>query len=118
MSSIKILGETYTINGRSAEVSGFKPDMSADIYYEVVRLIDGKILFLHDHLERLQHSLAGSGIRFPGSEVIKDNLRLLLKSNSVSQGNIRICLKHTEKPDPDLQCYFIPFFYPSESMYR
>ena len=67
MISGKILGNTYVKNGVPADVSEFNPDMSADIYYEVVRLIGGKILFLQDHLERLEHSLAGSGIRFPGS---------------------------------------------------
>jgi len=117
MSSIKILGETYTINGRSAEVSGLIPDMSADIYYEVVRLIDGKFLFLDDHLERLEHSLAGAGILFPGKDEIKDNLRLLLKSNSLSQGNIRICLQSSIQNGVHLLCYFIPYFYPSDSMY-
>ena len=70
MSSVKTLGKTYTINGKSADLSGFIPDMSADIYYEVVRLIDGKLLFLKDHLDRLRHSLAGSGIVYPGIDAI------------------------------------------------
>ena len=45
----KILGDKYVIKDISADVSGFVPDMSADIYYEVIRLIDGKLLFLPDH---------------------------------------------------------------------
>ena len=118
MSSAKILGDTYTKNGESAEVPGFVPDMSADIYYEVVRLIDGRILFLQDHLERLEHSLYGSGMEFPGKGVVVENLRLLLQNNSLEKGNIRICLKAAAGKTPDLLCYFIPYYYPADSMYR
>jgi len=118
MSLVQILGENYSKNGTSAEVSGFVPDMSADIYYEVLRLIDGKLLFLHDHLERLEYSLAGSGILFPGKEVILENLRLLLQNNSLSQGNIRICLQAVAGKSPNLLCYFVPYYYPTGSMYQ
>jgi branched-chain amino acid aminotransferase len=113
----KILGTKYIINGTSADVSGFKPDMSADIYYEVIRLIDGKILFLPDHLKRLSHSLEGSGIEFPGEEILVNHLGLLLKENSFTFGNIRICLQPSRENGADLLCYFIPYFYPSASMY-
>jgi branched-chain amino acid aminotransferase len=113
----KILGKTYVLNGVPLDVSGFKPDMSVDIYYEVVRLIEGKLLFLNDHLDRLGNSLAGSGLVFPGEETIRKNLRLLLENNSYSQGNIRICLQSSPEKSSDLQCYFIPYFYPEASDY-
>ena len=98
-------------------MSGFVPDMSADIYYEVIRLIDGKILFLEDHLERLENSLAGSVVNFPGTAKILENLRLLLKNNSYAQGNIRICLQSSRQNGINLLCYFIPYFYPDENSY-
>jgi len=113
----KILGNTYVINGVSADVSDFNPDMSADIYYEVVRLIDGKALFLKDHLERFQRSLAGSGLQFPGKEVILENLSLLLRRNDLTVGNIRICLERTGEMSSRLLCYFIPYVYPEICMY-
>jgi hypothetical protein len=86
MSAGKILGTRYIINGNSADVSGFKPDMSVDIYYEVIRLIDGKFLFLPDHLRRLRISLAGSGIEFPGEDILQHHLGLLLEQNSLTLG--------------------------------
>mgnify|MGYP005619784853 CR=1 FL=1 len=58
MSIFRILGEKIIIDGTMADVPGFRPDMSADTYYEVVRLIDGRFLFLQDHLDRLKHSLS------------------------------------------------------------
>ena len=118
MSSGKTLGKSYSFNGISADLSGFIPDMSVDIYYEVIRLIDGKLLFLQDHLDRLRQSLSGSGIVFPGRNTIHNNLRLLLKNNSFSQGNIRICLQQSAENGTDLLCYFIPYVYPDAIMYK
>jgi branched-chain amino acid aminotransferase len=114
----KILGNRYVINGNAADVLDFVPDMSADIYYEVVRLIDGKILFLNDHLERLQQSLSGSDIAYPGRFSIIENLALLIRENAFREGNIRISLQRTNGKDTKLLCYFIPYFYPDASMYK
>ena len=118
MSSGKTLGLTYVINGKSADLSDFIPDMSADIYYEVIRLIDGKLLFLQDHLDRLKNSLAVSGRAFPGDESILENLRLLLAKNLFTMGNIRICLQPTVENRVDLLAYFVPYVYPETSMYK
>lgn len=114
----KVLGEKYIHNGLAADVSEFTPDMSADIYYEVVRLMKGKFLFLEDHLERLQHSLSGSGLSYPGSGIIEENLRLLQKNNSFTEGNIRICLQASSGSGTDVLCYYIPYFYPEVCMYK
>jgi branched-chain amino acid aminotransferase len=113
----KILGNTYVRNNKAADVSGYLPDMSADIFYEVLRLMDGKILFLHDHLERLQASISGSGIAYPGNSMIIENLALLVRENPFQKGNIRISLQGSGGRDTDLQCYFIPYFYPDPDMY-
>ncbi len=114
----KILGKKYVINGIAVDASGSIPDMSADIYYEVVRLIDGKLLFLHDHLDRLQHSISGSGISYPGNQAIIENLDLLINENLFKKGNIRICLQNSNGNTPLLLCYFIPYFYPDPGMYK
>ena len=117
MTTGNILGEKYIINGTSRDVSGFQPDMSVDVYYEVVRLMDGKILFLDDHLERFKHSMSGSGLEYPGDPVIRENIRTLLLHNDLKMGNIRICLQKTRGIVPDLQCYFVPYIYPEQCMY-
>ena len=113
----KILGNTYVINGKAADVPDVVPDMSADIYYEVVRLIDGKVLFLPDHLERLQKSVTGSGIDYPGNRQINESLAVLVKENPFLEGNIRISLQRSNGPEAELLCYFIPYFYPDPGMY-
>lgn len=118
MISGKVLGEKYTINGKLADVAGFTPDMSADIYYEVIRLMDGKYLFLPDHLARLENSLSGSGIDYPGPQIIMQNLKLLQENNSFTLGNIRICIQSSQKSEASLLCYFVPYFYPEVCMYK
>lgn len=113
----KILGKKYVINGISADASGKVPDMSADIYYEVIRLIDGKLLFLTDHLERLRQSIHGSGLHYPGKQTLIESLSLLIKENPFREGNIRISLQQAHGSESMLQCYFIPYFYPDADMY-
>ncbi|MEN8228316.1 MAG: aminotransferase class IV [Bacteroidota bacterium] len=114
----KVLGEKYIINGTSADVSDYSFDMSVDIYYEVVRLMDGKFLFLQDHLDRLQRSVSGSGLTYPGSNVIRENLRLLQQANSFTVGNVRICIQKKNGEGVSLLCYYIPYFYPEERTYK
>lgn len=119
----RVLGKKYTINGILADAEGFTPDMSAEIYYEVVRLIGGKFLFLHDHLERLRHSLSGSGWEYPGDGTIRESLKLLQSGNDIPSGNIRICIQvagkgqQTTARGTTLLCYYIPYFYPEPEMY-
>ena len=114
----KVAGDKYIYNGIAADVAGLVPDMSTDTYYEVIRLIDGKLLFLFDHLDRLQQSLFGTIIPFPGKEAVTRDLRLLIEQNSIASGNIRICLQSAPGGGSLLQCYFIPYHYPEPEMYR
>ncbi|MFO7671044.1 MAG: aminotransferase class IV [Bacteroidales bacterium] len=117
MTTKQILGEKYILNGNPADVSGYQPDMSADIYYEVIRIIEGKFLFLEDHLERLRHSTSKSGLVFPGGSYIRESLKSLLEENPIKDGNIRICLQKSTGPNPNLLCYFIPRVYLDDSIY-
>lgn len=113
----KILGKIYVVNGISVDVWEFIPDMSADIYYEVVRLVDGKVLFLEDHLNRLRDSISGTGLSFPGSGEIIKSLSVLISNNDFKIGNIRICLQTIGKNQSQLLCYFVPYVYPESSVY-
>jgi branched-chain amino acid aminotransferase len=101
-----------------AEVSAYKPDSSADIYYEVVRIIGRKFLFLDDHLERLKFSIRNSGIIFPGNKAILESLKILLNENPFTEGNIKICLCQKEGKEPELHCFFTPWIYPDENSYQ
>ena len=118
MTKAGLLGEIYIADGSPAPTSEFIPDMSAEIYYEVVRMIGGRFLFLEDHLVRLEHSLNGSGIPFPGKDRIRESLLLLKRHNGFIEGNIRICIQQHPPGVHHLICYFVPYLYPEVCMYK
>jgi len=107
----------YLANGQVKKVPDFEPEVGALVYYEVVRLIEGRFLFLEDHLLRLRNSLLNSGLSYPGKQIILGNLKQLLLSNSIENGNIRICLQDREQGQ-ELLCYFIPYHYPTTTEYQ
>ena len=87
------------------------------IIYEVIRVIDGKCLFLEDHLNRLfiSLSLANRKLNKTQLDLIK-SIYTLVSSNSLIKGNIRIdiCFQQTEV---NLLCQIIPHNYPSSDDY-
>jgi branched-chain amino acid aminotransferase len=117
MSQSKILGKYYILNNKPEAAEGFRTDPDAAIYYEVVRALDRKIYFLNDHLDRLQQSLQGSGLAYPGNDRIMETLRTLMLSNDFTRGNIRICLQEGKGGKPDLTAYWVPYVYPEECAY-
>lgn len=82
--------------------------------YEVVRIQQGKALFLEDHLQRMQHSLDLIYGSFQCSQsALKDDLNLLIQANKTLEGNIKIELRK-ENNDFLILLYFIPHRYPTK----
>lgn len=112
-----IRGNTIILDGAPAAVSGYLPDAAAGMYYEVIRVIDGKPLFAHDHLERLRSSCKQAAAVCPDRQTLLEHLDLLLQQSSIRNGNIKLVLfKRLEKIH--IACFFIPHFYPSDQDYR
>ena len=87
---------------------------SGESVYEVVRMYQGKVLFLEEHLERMQHSLDLIYGSFPCSKsAMKDDVNLLIQSNNTAEGNIKIELRKTSNSFIRL-IYFIPHHYPTK----
>ena len=85
-------------------------------YYEVLRVINGKPLFLKDHLERFEMSVRKS--LFP--DFLKNYdfnsiISQLCSINRLKEGNIKMVLNITEKPS--LYIYFVPHRYPTPENY-
>ena len=106
------LREDYEFDGRFTD--------SGKNLYEVVRVIDGVILFLEDHLERLYFSSKKSNLRpFVEQQEIKKLLIRLIKANNLITGNIKIVFHYgSSEWEKNFYAYPIPFRYPSESDYR
>jgi branched-chain amino acid aminotransferase len=88
--------------------------------YEVVRVIDGVILFLDEHLERLFNSAKKSELRpFVEHSEIKKLLKRLLMANHLLTGNIKIVFHYGNGEwEKNFKAYQIPFAYPSDEEYR
>ncbi len=84
------------------------------IVYEVIRIIEGKPLFLKEHVFRLHNSLKLINSEDAYTyEYIKFLLDKLIKVNEVDNGNIKFIISGKE-----ILVYSIPHFYPGEEMYR
>ncbi|AZV55907.1 aminotransferase class IV [Clostridium sp. AWRP] len=85
--------------------------------YEVIRIIDGKPLFLKLHLRRMENSARITNLRLWLNEKdIKNNILKLIKANEISMGNIKIIFNFYEKNT--FLAYFLPYNYPSLEKYE
>jgi branched-chain amino acid aminotransferase len=117
-----ILGKYY-LRGNDLredyEFNGAFIDIGKNIY-EVVRVIDGVILFLDEHLERLFNSAKKADLR-PFVEIpeIKKLLKRLIMANHLQTGNIKIIFHYGNGEwEKNFKAYQIPDSYPSEEEYR
>jgi branched-chain amino acid aminotransferase len=90
------------------------------IIYEVVRVIDGKILFLEDHIERFFSSFYLANL--PPSlskQELKERLHLLIKINNFESGNIKFqSVFRNAGNEPEFLAYIIPHYYPTKEQYN
>ena len=114
-----IVGRYYIINNKllnTIEIN-FQFNNSGYLVYEVIRTIDGALLFLEDHLERLSNSIR---ILNPEMEfhknIVINLLHLLVKENQKLEGNIKLLCKPYNR-ELNYAAYYIPHFYPSKEMY-
>ena len=90
--------------------------MEERVIYEVLRIIDGKPIFLEEHVKRMENSFMIVGKEFPLKyEDIYRSIDSTVKSENKMIGNIKItyCLNSGE-----LKVFFIPHSYPTDEMYR
>lgn len=88
-------------------------------FYEVLRVIEGKCIFLGDHLDRLNESLRLSGISYSfGSDQVFSILQGLIRRNGLLSGNIRLIVRVSKTEPPELFSCCIPFSYPNAAQYE
>lgn len=84
------------------------------IAYEVMKVVEGKPLFISQHYKRLQESAKKSGIvlNLTENEVV-NSIKALSENNSIISGNIEISVSNDYS-----SLRFIPHFYPTPKMYE
>lgn len=90
--------------------------MEEKVIYEVLRVIDGKPIFLEAHIKRMKNSFKLVGQEFPLKfEEIRAKIRELVKKENKTIGNIKITYGLNSR---ELKIFFIPHSYPTDEMYE
>lgn len=88
------------------------------IIYEVIRIMDNKLLFAEDHIERFMNSLKLSGITSTlKTQEIINLLNILVKKNQIQNGNLKFLYSFNIKGDTQFYAYQIPHNYPTPHEY-
>ncbi|MBS4534590.1 aminotransferase class IV family protein [Clostridium sp. D2Q-14] len=112
-------------NGKFIIYNGNVYENNEDVYlkdgqkvYEVIRVIDGVVLFLDEHIERLKKScnLIGKEIGIEERTII-DNIDKLIMENKMYNMNIKIILNYHDGGFESV-FYFIDSFYPDKGYYE
>ena len=111
----------FIFDGEIVDCERFNPEM-IDVgtsIYDVVRVMKGKILFIRDHLNRLEQSarLAGLDIwHTPDSlQVMVSHLPAL---NGIMEGNIKIVFNCNPVGRNKFLAYFVTHHYPTPDQYE
>jgi len=111
----------YILNGELQDCNSFNPcylDEGISVY-EVIRVINGLLLFKEDHYHRLISSLDLSGQHFkPGMSEFSHYLQQLLDANDGVDGNVKIVVNFRSDIDPCFLLYYIPHRYPTDLEYE
>ncbi len=115
----KFYNEYYIEDGILNEINKLDESLTKEgkSLYEVIRIIDGKPLFLEKHLERFEISASLENLELWYTYYeIKKYIEELIKANKRKTGNIKIVFNFNDKNT--FLCYFIKHSYPREEQYK
>ena len=100
------------VNGQIMDVDHIdKKWYGTDYFYEVIRIVEGKPLFLKEHYERL-----GNGIGYFNEADLTHSMKKLIKAvNPSIFQNIYLSI---HKENKEYMMFFNPSFYPPKSWYE
>ncbi|MGC8865456.1 MAG: aminotransferase class IV [Bacteroidales bacterium] len=90
--------------------------------YEVMRVINGRLIFLHDHLHRFRASARNSGFDlWLSEEEITSKLYAMIQANGAPDGNIELSANYQPEACPNIKhimAWYIPHSYPEALQYE
>lgn len=114
---MNIVSDKNVMNNQIVTKDEIEPLINEAKIYEVIRVIEGRTIFLKEHFQRMNESIRLSGIK--GSlnyEEFKNSAELLIKENSYKNLNIRVSYYYDNKPFALF--YFIESYYPSKEEFN
>ena len=114
---MRYTGHKVFLNGKLTDLSSDLMEfMEGRNIYEVIRIIDGKILFWKDHLIRLGKSLQIEDVRLNLSDMdFIEMISVLIRQNRYENMNIRIDVFVSDITN--IIIGFIPTYYPDTALY-
>jgi len=112
------LHKYFIFNSEVKDCNEFDENLfkSGKCLYEVIRIIDGKELFLQRHLERLENSAKLINVELWITEdEIKEKIKQLIEKNDITIGNVKLVFNVENKV---FLAYFIKHHYPSKDDYK
>jgi branched-chain amino acid aminotransferase len=113
-------GKYFILNGYLKPSDAFDNSLvyEGDSIYEVIRMVDGRPLFFHEHLERLENSVKlQQRDMLAGSDVLRRDIIRLTGSESTKEANLKIVFNYSCGLSNYL-VYFIEPTYPTQDQYN
>ena len=117
-----IVGDSYLKNGFAENVNSYNAITASDriVIYEVIRIINSKLLFFDDHWKRLEHSvrISACALRTTKSKIVME-IAELCEINQLQNGNVRLSFEFpVSNRVEDLRKVFLsPHNYPTDDLY-
>ena len=114
---MNLIGDKFLINDKIVNKEEFlkQYEHSSNNVYEVIRIINSKVLFWEDHFTRLNNSI----IKFIGRSIqindLFEKIKTVLVENNIAQGNVKIEILFHNDQKYTLFVYPIVFYYPNEN---
>ena len=107
---------SIVINGHVIKKEDYREDARA--YYEVIRVKDRALMFLEDHVKRLNHSLKMAKVdKIITIDAVQSDLAKLFKADGINNQNVKLSVS---AGDESLRCvlHYIESFYLAEDTYK
>ena len=117
--SESITGKYFLHNNNIKSTINLSVEIPNDVkvFYEVLRIIDGKALFINEHLNRLRKSVELANEFSLDVCKLKTKINKLLNKSYINGLNLKISLFHYNQQQ-EVYAYFIQSQYPSTEMYQ
>jgi branched-chain amino acid aminotransferase len=115
------IGTRFFLDGDVKDCPAFKPELLNEgiAIYEVLRLINNRLLFMDDHLDRLETSVRLAGLEaFHSRKELEGMINRLPALNDMADGNIKIVYNYRESVKYHSVVYFVAAKYPSKDDYK